>query len=106
MKTVGVCGNTKRQFYDDFVEAARNIYRVHDFAEDVGVTTMEDLRDCKELYVIGKACELSDDTWDIISWAYVTGVAIIPVNCISAHTIRFHAVKFLRTFADALEGLK
>ena len=106
MKTVGVCGNIKRQSYDGFVEAARKVYNVHDFAEDIGVTTMEDIRDCEKLYVIGKAGELSNDTWDIISWAYVTGVVIIPVNYISPHTIRFKAVEFLRTFASALESLE
>ena len=106
METVGVCGNTKRQYYNYFVECARNVYNVHDFADDIGVTTMEDIRDCKKLYVIGKACELSNDTWDIISWAYVTGVTIISVNYISMHTIRLKAVKFLKTFAKALETLE
>lgn len=106
MKTVGICGNTRLTKYDNFVEAARKVYRVHDFAEDVGVTTMEDLRDCEKLYVIGKAKELSDETWDIISWAFVTGVEIIPVDYIPAHTIRFKAVEFLRKFANAIEGLE
>lgn len=106
MKTVGICGNTKRGNYDSFVESARMIYKVHDFAEDIGVTTMEDLRDCEQLYVFGKESELSEDTWDIISWAYVTGIAIIPVHNITITRIRFHAVKFLRTFANALESLE
>ena len=106
METVGICGNIKRQTYNQFVEAARKVYKVHDFAEDIGLTTMEDLRDCEKLYVIGKACELTNDTWDIISWAYVTGIEIIPVNYIPVHTIRFKAVEFLRTFANTLEKLE
>lgn len=105
MKTVGICGNVKRGNYDSFVECARMIYKVHDFAEDIGVTTMEDLRDCEQLFVFGKENELSEDTWDIISWAYINGVAIVPVFNITATRIRFHAVKFLRTFADALENM-
>ena len=103
METVGVCGNIKRQYYNHFVEAARKLYNVHDFAEDIGVTTIEDIGDCEKLYVIGKACELTNDTWDIISWAYITGVTIIPVNHISTHTIRFKAVEFLRTLTKAIE---
>lgn len=106
MKTVGICGNVRRGTYDSFVDCARLIYNVHDFAEDVGVTTMEDLRDCEMLFVFGKENELSEDTWDIISWAFVTGIAIIPVHHIAITRIRFHAVKFLRTFADALENMQ
>lgn len=103
MKTVGICGNTKRGNYDSFVESARMIYKVHDFADYVGVSTMEDLRDCEILFVFGKERELSEETWDIISWAYITGVVIVPVYNITATRIRFHAIKFLRTFANALE---
>lgn len=103
MKTVGICGNVKRGNYDSFVECARMVYKVHDFAEDIGVTTMEDLRDCEQLFVFGRESELSEETWDIISWAYINGVEIVPVFNITATRIRFHAIKFLRTFADALE---
>ena len=103
MKTVGICGNTKRGNYDSFVESARMMYKVHDFADGVGVSTMEDLRDCKTLFVFGKENELSEETWDIISWAYITGVTIVPVYNITCIRIRFHAIKFLRTFADTLE---
>lgn len=105
MKTVGVCGNVKRDTYIKFVEFARKFYKVHDFEDYVGATTVEDLRYCKILFVFGKENELSEETWDIISWAYITGIAIIPVHNITAARIRFHAVKFLRTFADALEGM-
>lgn len=104
MKTVGICGNTKRGNYDSFVDCARLVYNVHDFAEDIGVSTMEDLRDCEQLYVFGKESELSEETWDIISWAFINGVEIIPVHHITLTRIRLHAVKFLRTFADALEN--
>ncbi len=105
MKTVGICGDTKRGYYDSFVEAARMIYKVHDFADGIGVSTMEDLRDCERLYIFGRESVLSEETWDIISWAYISGVVIIPTHNITVTRIRFHAIKFLRTFADALENM-
>ena len=104
MKTVGICGNTSRGNYDSFVECARMVYNVHDFADGIGVSTMEDLRDCALLFVFGKEKELSEETWDIISWAYINGVVIVPVFNITVTRIRFYAIKFLRTFADALEN--
>ena len=103
MKTVGICGNTSRGDYDSFVESARMIYRVHDFADGIGVSTMEDLRDCAILFVFGKESELSEETLDFISWAYINGIEIVPVFNITVTRIRFHAIKFLRTFANALE---
>lgn len=105
MKTVGVCGNIKRNTYAKFVEFARKFYKVHDFEDCVGTSTVEDLHYCKILFVFGKENELTEETWDIISWAYITGVAIIPVHDIKATRIRFQAIKFLRTFADALENM-
>ncbi len=105
MKIVGVCGDIKSKNYIKFVEFARKFYKVYDFEDYVGVTTEEDLRYCKILFVYGREDKLSEETWDLISWAYITGVAIIPVHDITTARIRFHAIKFLRTFADALENM-
>ena len=106
MKTVGICGNIKTDVYDDFVQCLRVLYNVYDFADGIGVTTMEDLRDCVKLYVIGKEEDLSEETWDLVSWAFINGVTLVPVHRITVNRIRFHAIKFLRTFADALEKME
>ena len=105
MKTVGICGNVKSHVYDYLVTSARHVYKVHDFADGVNLQTMEDLRDCSKLYIVGKAKDITDETWDIISWAYVTGVEIIPVHHISGLTIRLKAVRFLHALADGIEAL-
>lgn len=105
MKTVGICGNVKSHVYDDLVTSARHVYRVHDFADGINLQTMEDLRTCDKLYIVGKTKDITDETWDIISWAYVTGVEIIPVQHIPTFIIRFKAVQFLHALADGIEAL-